>query len=82
MKVKGKVTGASLVAQRERICLQWRRHRRRRFYPQVRKIPWRRKWQLAPVILSAKFYGQRSLAGYSPGGPKESDTTERWTQIQ
>ena len=70
VKVEGKVTGASLVAQRERISLRWRRHRRRRFYPQVRKIPWRRKWQLAPVILSAKLYGQRSLAGYSPGVPK------------
>ena len=27
-------------------------------------------------ILAGKFHGQRSLAGYSPWGPKESDTTE------
>ena len=28
-------------------------------------------------IFPWKFYGQRSLAGYSPWGHKESDTTER-----
>ena len=27
-------------------------------------------------ILSGEFHGQRSLAGYSPWGHKESDTTE------
>ena len=42
----------------------------------VRKIPWRRKWQPTPVILPGEFHGQRSLAGYSPWGHKESDTTE------
>jgi len=31
-----------------------------------RSIPWRRKWQLAPVFLFGKSHGQRSLAGYSP----------------
>ena len=30
-----------------------------------------------PVFLPGKFHEQRSLAGYSPRGPKESDTTER-----
>ena len=29
-----------------------------------------------PVLLPGKFRGQRSLVGYSPGGRKESDTTE------
>ena len=28
-----------------------RRHKIRRFAPWVRKIPWRRKWQLTPVCL-------------------------------
>ena len=28
-------------------------------------------------ILTGKFFGQRSLAGYSPWGCKELDTTER-----
>ena len=32
--------------------------------------PWRRKWQPAPVFLPGKFYGQKSLVGYSPLGPK------------
>ena len=32
-----------------------------------------------PVFLPGKFHGQRSLAGYSPWGRKESDTTERLT---
>ena len=38
--------------------------------------PWSRIWQPAPVFLPGKFHGQRSLAGYSPRGPKESDTIE------
>ena len=46
------------------------------FHPWVRKIPWRRKWQPTPVFLSVRSRGQRSLAGYSPWGHKESDTTE------
>ena len=29
-----------------------------------------------PEFLSGKLHGQRILAGYSPGGRKESDTTE------
>ena len=42
-------------------------------------IPSRRKWQPTPVFLAKKSHGQRSLAGYSPQGHKESDTTERRT---
>ena len=53
-----------------------RRHRRFGFNPWVRKIHWRRKWQLIPVVLSGKSCGQRSLVGYSPWGSKESDITE------
>ena len=36
----------------------------------MRKIPWKRKWQPSPVFLPGEFYGQRSLAGYSPWGHK------------
>ena len=50
--------------------------RRPRFDPWVGKIPWRWAWQPTPVFLPGKFHGQRSLAGYSPWGCKESDTTE------
>ena len=51
--------------------------RRCRFDPGVRKIPWRRKWQPTPVFLPGKSLIQRSLAGYSPWGCKESDMTEQ-----
>ena len=60
---------------KEPACL-CRRRRRPRFDPWVRKIPWRRKWQPTPVFLPGRFHGQRSLAGYSPRGRKESDMTE------
>ena len=53
--------------------------RRQKFDPWVGKIPWRRKWQPTPVCLPGKFHGQRSLAGYSPLGCKESDTPEHTT---
>ena len=46
------------------------------FDPWVGKIPWRRKWQPAPVLLSGESHGQRSLAGYSPQSHKELDITE------
>ena len=45
--------------------------------PWVRKIPWRRKWQPTPVFLLGKSHGERSLAGYSPRGRKESYMTEK-----
>ena len=38
---------------------------------------WRRKWQPTPVLLPGKSHGRRSLIGYSPWGPEESDMTER-----
>ena len=37
------------------------------------KIPWRREWQLTPVLLPGESYGQRNLVGYSPWGQKELD---------
>ena len=51
---------------------QCRRHKRHRFNPWVRKIPWRRKWQGTPVFLPGKSRGQRSLVGYSPWSCKEA----------
>ena len=42
-----------------------------------RGISWRRKWQPTPVFLPGESHGQRSLAGCSPWGRKESDTTEQ-----
>ena len=65
----------------KRTYLQSRKHRRHVFGPSVGKIPWRRKWQPTPAFLPTEFHGQRSLAGYSPWGLKESDTSE-WLSIQ
>ena len=48
----------------------------------VRSLGWedpleRRKWLLTPAFLPGECHGQGSLAGYSPWGHKELDTTER-----
>ena len=56
------------LSGKESTCQCWRC----RFDPWVSKIPWRRKWQPIPVFLPGKYRGQRSLAGYSPWGLKES----------
>ena len=50
--------------------------KRCRFNSWLGKIPWRRKWHPTPVFLPGESHGQRSLAGYSIWGCKESDTTE------
>ena len=54
---------------------QCRRLRRHGFDPEIRKIAWSRKWQPSPVFWPEKSHEQRSLAGYSLWGCKESDTT-------
>ena len=65
---------ASLVAQTVKSPpARWRPG----FDPWVGKIPWRRERLSTPVFLSEEFHGQKSLAGYSSEGCKESDTTER-----
>ena len=37
---------------------------------------WRRAWQPTPVFLPGEFHGQRSMAGYSPRGLKETQFTQ------
>ena len=39
--------------------------------------PLEKGWQTTPVFLPGESHGQRSLAGYSPWGRKESGTNER-----
>ena len=39
--------------------------------------PLEEEWQPSPVFLPGESHGQKSLAGYSPWGRKESDTTEQ-----
>ena len=40
------------------------------------RFPWSGAWQPIPMFLPGESHGQRSLAGYSPQGCKELDTTE------
>ena len=47
--------------------------------PCVKKLSWRRAWHPTPGFWPGESHGQRSLAGYSPWGCKESDTTEQLT---
>ena len=57
----------------QKICLQCGRPG---FNPWVGMISQRRNRQPTPVFLLGESHGQQSLAGYSPWGHKESDTTE------
>ena len=50
-------------------------------FKHVLSIYERRKWQPTPVLLPGESHGQRSLAGYSPHGHKESDVTEWRTPL-
>ena len=47
--------------------------------PGLGRFPWRREWQPTPVFLPGEFHGQRSLAGYSLWGHKESDMAKQLT---
>jgi len=38
-----------------------------------------RAWQPTSIFLPGESHGQRSLAGYSPWGPKELDMTKQLT---
>ena len=55
-------------------CLQCRRPG---FDPCLGKTPWRSQWQLTPVFLPGKSYGQRNLVGYRSWGRK-SKTLKRY----
>ena len=45
-------------------------------WPLGQEDPRRRAWQSTPVFLPGESHRQKSLAGYSPWGRKESNTTE------
>ena len=55
---------------------QCKRCKRYGFNPWIRKMPWRRTWQLTPIFLPGKFHEQRNLVGYSPWVHGES-----WTRL-
>ena len=69
--------GFSDGASGKQPACQCRRHKRRGLDPWVGTTPWRKAWQPTPVFLP---HGQRSLAGYSPQGHNESDTTKSTQQ--
>ena len=46
-------------SDKESTC-QCRRHKKHRFDPWVGKVPWKRRWQPAPVFLPGKSHGPRS----------------------
>ena len=60
---------------KESAC-QCRRCKSHKFDTRIKNIPWSRKLQRPPVLLPAKFHGQRSLVGYSLWSGKESYMTE------
>ena len=64
-----------LLHPKEPTC-QCKRHRRYGFSACAGNIPWRRAWQPTPVFLPGESHGQRSMAGYSPWGHRESDRTD------
>ena len=63
-------------ASGKELACQCGRDKRHRFNPWVEKTPWTRKWQPTSVFLPGESHKQRTLAGYSPWGRKEPDTTE------
>ena len=48
----------------------------------VRKVPWRRAWQLTPIFLPGESHGQRSLVGYIVHRVAELDMTEQLAHTQ
>ena len=57
-------TGLPLWFSGKELTCQCRRHG---FDPWVRKIPFRRKWQPAPVFLPGKAHGQRTMGSQRIG---------------
>ena len=81
VKAESEKVGLKLNIQKTKIMasgpiISWEIDGETWFNPCVGKIPWGRGWLPIPVFLPGEFHGQRSLAGYSPQGHKESDTTE------
>ena len=64
------------MARRQRTCLPVQETREMQAQPLHREDPLQRKWQPAPVLLSGKSHGQRSLVSYSPWSHKELGMTE------
>ena len=75
-EMNSRYLGFSGGASSKESVYQCRRQNRLRFDPWVKKVPWRRTWQLTLLFLPGESHKQRSLEGYSPWGCKELDMTE------
>ena len=67
------------ASDKEPAC-QYRRCKRCRFDPWVRKIPRRRAWQPTPVFLPGESHGERTLEGYSQPMGSEKDRHD-WSDL-
>ena len=52
----------------------------RGFDPWIRKIPWRKAWQLTSVFLPGESRRQRSLAGYNPDSRRVRHAWRGWAR--
>ena len=59
------------TSDKEPTC-QCRRHKRHRFDPWVRKMPWRRKWQPTPVFLPEESPWTEKPGGLYPMGSQRA----------
>ena len=73
--------GGSQVAQWVKNSPAMQESRKHRFDPWVGKLSWRKAWQPPPLFLPRESRGKRSLAGYSPQGPREWDATEETEDV-
>jgi len=74
--VSGGAPQVALVVKKKKPTCHCRRHKRCKFDPRARKIPWRRARQPTLVFLPEKSHGQRNLMGHSLWSHRESDMTE------
>ena len=65
---------------KEPTCQCWG-HKRCKFDPWVRKIPWKRAWQRTPAFLPGESHGQRSLVGSKRVGHNWLTNTFRLSAI-
>ena len=68
-------TGLRGGASGKEPACQCKRHKRCGFDSWVGKTPWRKAWKPTSIFFLGESKGQRSLAGYSPWGCKDSDMT-------
>ena len=54
----------------EESACQCRRHRRPKFKPRLKKVPWRRKWQPTPGFLPGESLLQKSPVVLSTGSQR------------